>query len=143
MQEPIKGRTHPHLPPHLLVFLLTFLHHLLLRRQFGSAVVVLRTHQTQSSATLYIGLAGASRRRLAPVLRCVRALLARGCVVSYLPKLDGSRGSILASELQQFSTVLRRANARAALCQSCGYGGLPRTSVAEAAMILAPSGDQT
>ena len=43
--------THPHLPPHLLVFLLTFLHPLLFRRQFGSAVVVLRTHCALSFGT--------------------------------------------------------------------------------------------
>ena len=42
----------PPLPPHLLVFHLPFLHHLLLRRQFGSVVAVLRTHQALSSATL-------------------------------------------------------------------------------------------
>ena len=40
----------PPLPPHPLVFHLPFLHHLLLRRQFGSVLAVLRTHQSATSA---------------------------------------------------------------------------------------------
>ena len=40
----------PALPSRPLVFHLPFLHHLLLRRQFGSVLAVLRTHQSATSA---------------------------------------------------------------------------------------------
>mgnify|MGYP007071524897 CR=1 FL=1 len=68
--------------------------------------------------------------------------LAKSFAKAQMASSDLPCGSILASELQQFSTVLRRANARAVLCRSCGDGGLPSTSVSEAAMILALSEDQ-
>ena len=55
---------------------------------------------------------------------------------------ERSSGAVLACELQQLSTVLRRANARAVLCRSCNTCSQSGGARPEAAAILAAGTDE-